>query len=293
MAKHGYEQTSIDDIRQLLLDNSILPEQLAGKTKTELVEILLQLNITTNTNDNCENEPETTILDMVVEEPENLILSTESIVPSIGEYEWTTYVLEKMTDKELQKGMPTCDGLRRMTESLIGNIVERSILFQTSPNIQNSFTATVGLRVGVLVENINHPRCGEIIVEEDIADAGRFNTDKPYSAYPSATAITRAEGRCLRKILRLHTLAAEEVSEAAEKDDLPIDTTWIPDDSITISDEQTTVINLLCSRCNINVKDFINSGSKQYDDIKEIDKTTATSMIQHLNKISQGRSSIR
>jgi hypothetical protein len=44
----------------------------------------------------------------------------------------------------------------------------------------------------------------------------------------------------------------------------------------------------MCQRLDIDVNDFINSGTKNYADIALISRTTAQKMIQALNRIQQG-----
>ena len=47
----------------------------------------------------------------------------------------------------------------------------------------------------------------------DVADSWEGNTDDMFCVYSTATAATRAEGRALRKALRLRVVAAEEVTK--------------------------------------------------------------------------------
>jgi protein-arginine kinase activator protein McsA len=86
--------------------------------------------------------------------------------------------------------------------------------------------------------------------------------------------------------LRLRTTTSEEISKRAEitnNDIETVDETWQPEDKI--SSEQKTIIDLLCKQCNIDVADFINSGSQKYTNIDDISKGVASTMVQHLNKI--------
>jgi hypothetical protein len=88
----------------------------------------------------------------------------------------------------------------------------------------------------------------------------------------------------LRKLLRLrNTITAEEKSENAESTDNELD--WQVDEPI--SDSQITAIDLICSRVDMDVIGFINSGRGSFDDIHMVKKSTAQRMIQELNKIQR------
>lgn len=220
------------------------------------------------------------------ENDDAMLASDEATMPSFGTPAWQEYVMRQFGDEELIGGAPTCDGCRRVLEQLVGPIIDSSISSYIGPCVENNGTATVVVGVKVLVSNETHPAFGKTIGIQEIADVNSSNTDAPYNRYPSATAATRAEGRALRKLLRLkHTFTAEEVSKVAEDEDAaPI---WEPDDPIT--DSQIGVIDMLCGtgRLNMSVADFINSGKRTYANIRDVSNTTATRMIQELNKIQR------
>lgn len=104
-----------------------------------------------------------------------------------------------------------------------------------------------------------------------------------------ATACTRAEGRALRKALKLRVLAAEEL---AKKDIVsivqqsvnqqPTDGEWNPNEKV--SPQQVNFIDNKCSQLDIDVMKFVNSGSTNYTSISSVTKDTAKNMIVELNK---------
>jgi hypothetical protein len=235
-------------------------------------------------------------LDSVALEPEidtfTNISGNEQDTPPFASAEWQDYVMAQFRPDELADGKPTCDGLRRVAEALIGPSYERRVSQLIGPNNTNRFTSTVVLSLELKVTNPSHPLCGHCLLEEDVADCNEFNTDKPYCKYPSAVAATRAEARILRKLLRLKTVAAEETSDIADKD-IPVDnisdmlTNWQPEDKIT--PEQIVCLDTVCKRADVNVLEFINSGEKNYDSIDGVSQETAQQMIQHANKVLQGK----
>ena len=209
------------------------------------------------------------------------------VIPNIDSPEWSDYVMTHFQDDEMDNGHPTCDGLRRVTELLIGPIVGRKVNVIQAPSKNNYGTSTVCCTVTVMNNMPNHILYQQIIHEEDAADVNKYNTQEPYHMHATATATTRAEARALRKILRLRTvIAAEELADDGVISDYG--DIWKPDDQI--DEEQISLLDVVSERCDVNVLDYVNSGEKQYKNIKEVSKTKASEMIQHLNKIQQGKS---
>lgn len=228
--------------------------------------------------------------DAEIDEQEDGILpqNEEDIRPAFGTENWHDYVMRQFTDAELKDGAPTCDGCRRVVEQLLGVIINCTIPAFIGPNSDNGGTSTVVVELEVLITNDTHPAVGRVVILQEIADVNNSNTDAPYNRHPSATAATRAEGRGLRKLLRLrNVITAEEKSEAAVNAEEEI--VWEPD--IPITDSQVGVIDMLCrpDRLNISVQDFINSGKRVYANILDVTSSTAQRMIQELNRIQKGQ----
>ena len=121
---------------------------------------------------------------------------------------------------------------------------------------------------------------------KEVADVWHGNTDDLFCAHPVATASTRAEGRALRKALKIRALAAEEL---AKKDIVSIvqatTADWNPED--TISNQQVTFINNKCKQLDIDVRKFVNMGSAQYESINDVTRNTAQKMLRQLNDYQQ------
>ena len=215
--------------------------------------------------------------------PSDTVLTQEE--PSMDSADWADYVMSKFQSDELEQGNPTCDGLRRVTEALVGPIVSRKIGVVQAPNKDNFGTATVTCSVSVLNNIPQHILYNMTVVEEDAADVNKFNTQEPYHLHATATAATRAEARALRKILRLKkVIAVEELAGETSEDFIDA---WKPSDPV--QEEQINLLDIVCQRCDVNVLEYISSGERVYSSVFELDRSKAQSMIQHVNKIQQGK----
>jgi hypothetical protein len=206
----------------------------------------------------------------------------EAIPPCIQDAEWSDYVLSKFEYDEAIDGNPTVDGLRRVTEVVLGQILETRTEIVQVPTKENQGRATAVCTVTVMTHD-NYTRTAS-----GSGDAWHKNTDMPYSKFPVAMAETRAEGRALRRLLQLRkVVAAEELSDSLD------DTT---DYQQKISDNQVNFIEVFCKPdgrgLNINVAKFINSDSKTYSSIRELDHNTASACIQTLSGYQQNTDSI-
>lgn len=207
-------------------------------------------------------------------------------IPRYYDEGWHDYVMGHFVENELENGHPTCDGLRRVTEKLIGPIVERKIT-QLVPlaNFSDNSTGAVAVRVIVTPRSFSDFERREII-EESVSDINKANTpDAKYYIHPLAVAETRSEARCLRKVLRLRKIiAAEEVSEVDESklDEL---ISFQPDDPI--SEEQINALDIMCSRLDMNVMDYINAGKRQYDNVYQLSKQKTATILGYLNKVQR------
>ena len=209
--------------------------------------------------------------------------------PSYTSPEWSDYVMSFFQSNELIDGNPICAGLRRVAEQLLGTIVE-SGPEQIFPATDSGKPGRATVLYKVVIDWMD---TGELRIFKEVADVWHGNTDDLFCAHPVATASTRAEGRALRKALKIRALAAEEL---AKKDIVEIvqqtvsNVDWNPDD--LISNQQSGFIDTKCRQLNIDVMKFINSGNKNYATIDEITKSTAQKMIKQLNVYQTNNESI-
>ena len=209
--------------------------------------------------------------------------------PSMFSDEWNDFVMAHFHRNELIDGNPICAGLRRVAEFLLGDIVE-SGPEQVFPAMDGSAPdrATVVFKVV-----FNWMNSGEQRVYKEVADVWHGNTDDLFCAHPDATASTRAEGRALRKALKLRCLAAEElakkdivsiVKEAVKKS--PTSGEYEVDQSI--STQQVQFIDTKCKQLDIDIMSFIIMGSGDYANIGQVTRDSAKKMIKFLNGYQNG-----
>lgn len=219
------------------------------------------------------------------------VIEVASDAPEMTSSEWHDYAMSKFADNELVEingeRYPNCYGLRRVAELLIGRIIEsRPTQVLLSPDSTGNNPGRTTVVYQVTIESYGD---NSLITVGDIAEVFSLNCDDLFLAYPGATAATRAEGRCLRKALKLRCVAAEELTRnkdvgKAVRDVIksaPTDGTYKGEDPI--SDAQTKLLNNKCREMSIDVLKFINLGEKQYSRLDEVSKKTAINMIKLLN----------
>jgi len=204
--------------------------------------------------------------------------------------EWNEYVLSLFDDSELYDGRPLCHGLRRVAELLMGRIV--------SSKPTQVFAPTGGDEIGRATV------VWEIIFEDgslfsDVADCWEGNTDDAFCVFNTATAATRAEGRALRKALRIKTVAAEEMTNkntasivrSISQTKAMETTEGEYNDSERMTDKQENFLDVKCGQVNVNVE-------KMFKEVfglnvkRKITKGQASDAIKKVNLYQQEEESI-
>jgi hypothetical protein len=161
---------------------------------------------------------------------------------------WTQYVLSEMQPDERVNNAPTTDGLRRVTERLLGRIISSKTIVLDCPRVENERRATVQVSLCI---SCYDETMGGLIEVDGTADVYWGNTDKPFRNYPVATAETRAEGRALRRALRLtKVLVAEEISGNVADHDYE----EAPRSEGCITEVQERFIDVMCKRLDIDLR---------------------------------------
>ena len=205
--------------------------------------------------------------------------------PTIHDLEWTDHVLSFLSDDEKIMGNPTTDGLRRIFERVMEcQILEADSKVVQTPSPDNEKRATVEFAL-TFKPNWVGDGLPEIRRVSGSADVYWGNCDKVFRNHPVAVAETRAEGRALRRALRLRkVVAAEEV--AAEIEDHP------DHDSVSkITVNQINFIDVLSKRLDINpTKCFAEMGLNS--SLYELDHSNGVSIIRQLSSYQQDTSAI-
>jgi hypothetical protein len=224
--------------------------------------------------------------------PSTNIIESVDDSPHMLSPEWHDYVMTKFLDGELieinGERYPNCYGLRRVVELLIGEIIESK---PTNLIISSDSTGNNPGRVTCIYEvTIRSHENGQLKKYGDVAEVFSINCDDLFLAYPAATAVTRAEGRCLRKLLKVRCVAAEELTRnkdvgKAVRDMIksaPTDGSYQEEDPL--SGAQIKAIETRCGLLGIDIMKFINSGEKTYAKLEDVRKKVAIKMIGLLNE---------
>lgn len=321
MGKHGFENFSIDEMRKILTNEfpDYVTDENLNLTKVPLANLLNELrraaqepvpdnllaNLEIEVEDDLSMETLSVPLDEEIntkedqEKLKNMIIEldesnmkdvvvpsnkfykiVESEKPKFGSPEWSDYVKSLLLPDEIYNDQPKCDGLKRLVELLIGPIIRKQLKCIKAPSVHDN-TATIA--VSIMCES---KELKTHLIEESIADANESNNhNEPYCYHMSATAETKAEARCYRKLLRLkNVIAAEE--GMSSNDMIPINNS-----NNKITNIQIEGIDRLANRLNLNVMDFVNIGSsgKKYENVNDIEFDTALKMIEFMNAISSGK----
>jgi hypothetical protein len=212
---------------------------------------------------------------IIVEQP-------QEIKPTIHDLEWTDHVLSQLSEDEKIAGNPTTDGLRRIFESVLNCTIisARSSVIQ-SPSPDNEKRATVEFGLEYVM---NDPSVSEELKRKSVsgsADVYWGNCDKIYRNHPVAVAETRAEGRALRRALRLRkVVAAEELAKDIEDH---------PDhDTVNnITNNQINFIDVLAKRLDVNVINMLNKLTLNSANIYSISHADAVNIVQTLTSYQQ------
>jgi hypothetical protein len=288
MSAVEYKKMRVDEMRDQLLQLGYTAEEVESiKGKANLakaleeeasISVISSLDFGTEKNDGDfepEEKGEVTIMEATQDET--------VIPPRISDPEWSDYVLSKFEYDEMVDGNPTVDGLRRVTELLLGNIVEVNTEIIQAPTKENEGRATATCTVSVMTsENQSRSACGS-------GDSWHKNTDMPYSKFPVAMAETRAEGRALRRVLQLRkVVAAEELSDNANEE--------TEDYSTDVNDNQINFIDIMCKSIgrglDINIETLVKANHPNLKSIRHLTYSQATSLIQKLSHYQQNMETI-
>lgn len=204
------------------------------------------------------------------------------VPPSMNSVSWTDYVLSQLQDDEKIAGNPTTDGLRRIFEDVLNcTLVELETKVIQAPSPENEKRATVACYLTYVLNDPDLDQSVKTKRTSGAADVYWGNCDKVYRNHPVAVAETRAEGRALRKALKLRkVVAAEEIAENIEDDPNG-------DNVLNISSNQINFMDVMAKRIDINVIELIKSLEINVDNIRSISHDNAVLIIKKLTEFQQ------
>jgi len=273
-----YNIKTVSELKEVLsAHNRAIP---TGAKKADLIKLVEEI-MTDNT-----------LCDELFEEEvavETVAGTEEELAPEIGSLEWNDYVMGHFQKNELIDGNPICAGLRRVAELLLGDVVESGPI-KVFPATDNNGPGRATVVYQVIFNWMNS---GMYKTFKEVADVWHGNTDDLFCAHPVATASTRAEGRALRKALKIRCLAAEELAKKniVEIVQQTVAVATVSND-VRISQQQIQFIDNKCKQLDISVTNFISMGEKNYNSINDVDKNCAKLMIKHLNGYQNGETDV-
>jgi hypothetical protein len=207
-------------------------------------------------------------------------ITNKQITPN--DLEWTDYVLSLLSEDEKIAGNPTTDGLRRIFEVALNCVIisAESTVVQ-SPAIDNEKRATVAHHLTYVLNDDSVSPLTKQRVVSGAADVYWGNCDKIYRNHPVAVAETRAEGRALRRGLKLRkVVAAEELAKDIEDH---------PDhDTVTkITNNQLNFMDVLAKRLNISMHKLLEKLALKSDNVYNISYTDAVRVVTQLTQHQQ------
>lgn len=215
-----------------------------------------------------------------IEQSDEVVENVPNVSPN--SIEWTDHVLDLLSEDEKIKGNPTTDGLRRIFEIALNcTIIDSSSNVVQSPSPENEKRATVVHSLTYVLNDDTTPDETKYRSVSGAADVYWGNCDKIYRNYPVSVAETRAEGRALRRGLKLKkVVAAEEIVENIEDH---------PDNNTVskITPNQINFIDVVAQRLNIDVIKLFKLHNLSQDNIYDTLHEDAVNVIRILSKYQQ------
>jgi hypothetical protein len=217
---------------------------------------------------------------MNVNETQSVEVEHNKLV-SPNDLEWTDHVLSLLNDDEKIAGNPTTDGLRRIFETVLNcTIIEARPEVIQSPDLANERRATVVYSLVYVLNDRDTPEETKYRTVSAAADVYWGNCDKVFRNHPVAVAETRAEGRTLRKALKLRkVVTADEIAKDVVDHD--------NDTSNTINSSQLNFFDVFGKRLDINIKKLLTHLAISHENIYHISYDDAVKTITTLSSYQQ------
>lgn len=226
---------------------------------------------------NDKNEFEDMVATISAEDVEGEGHDSEAPVYTEIDPEWSEYVLDQLHDSELKQGNPTVDGLRRVAEALYGEIMSSTSEVLELPSAKGSCS----VKHTIVIKKYS----SESVVSVDgCVDVRYDKIPYPFNDHLLATADTRAEGKALRRALKLRIVTAEEMTNSSEDDVMASDE--------NITDQQILAINQMCKRLDVNLVTLIGNAHASIGSIREVNNLQGRLLLTTLSDYQRNMSSI-
>lgn len=212
---------------------------------------------------------------------ENENVEVKPVTPN--DLEWTDHVLGLLSEDEKIMGNPTTDGLRRIFELALNcTVVGADSNVVQSPDLNNERRATVTHTLTFILNDESVPEASKYRSVSGAADVYWGNCDKIYRNHPVAVAETRAEGRALRRALKLRkVVAAEEIAK-------DIDTEHLEENNLgKINSTQINFFDVFGKRLDINIHKLLDKLAIESSNIYNILYDDAVKTITTLSSYQQ------
>lgn len=216
-----------------------------------------------------------------VDQTQEIKEETKTVSPN--DLEWTDHVLSLLSDDEKIAGNPTTDGLRRIFEIALNcTVIKAESSVVQAPSMENERRATVVHSLTYVLNNRSETQQNYMRTASGAADVYWGNCDKIYRNHPVAVAETRAEGRALRRALKLRkVVAAEELAKE-------IDTEHLEENNIgKINNTQINFFDVFGKRLDINLHKLLEKLAIDNRNIYNISYDDAVKTITTLSNYQQ------
>jgi len=218
-----------------------------------------------------------TVEDVVEEEVKEITDKQAERVITTDDPEWSEYVLDQMHDSELRDGNPTVDGLRRATEKVYGEILGSVSEIVNHDAARGNCTIKHTLTIQKYIT-------GAIITVDGCVDVKHNNIPYPFNQHLVATADTRAEGKALRRALKLRVVTAEEMQNTSEDDVLA--------SQEEITDQQILAINQMCKRLDVNLVEAVKASAVNVKSIRKASNLQGRTLLSSLSEYQRSPKTI-
>lgn len=265
-----FSKIKVKDLRAALILYGNEEEQRKATGKKGLVSLATELELSADdivsineTSSSTDEELDNLSFELEEEEPMVAPYIPDEVSleqPEYGSSEWNDWIMSMFREDELIDSNPMIGGLRRITESILGEIVASRAMsmhicnwqFDVPPQATVRYEVHIAWKLDPILDDLDKDL--PIRIFGGIGGASSVNLRTGYDIYPEAMAETRAEVRALRKALGLTKVAAEELLDSKKNPNVFGDS----EVETSISEIQKRLITNKCQIFKVDLNKFIN-----------------------------------